>query len=332
MKKVLLAALMAGVASSAMAADLPTRKGPPPAPAYYAPPFSWTGFYVGVNGGLGAAAAGGGAFGSPSGGLVGGTVGYNYQIGQFVIGAEGAGLGGSQARAAASTFVGSYSNKVDDTVTARARAGIAMTAPCSTSLPATPAPTSRPAFRGIASYLVHSGWQNGGALGGGIEYAFTNNISVKAEYLFDALQRQDLSRRHARRREERPQPLARPRRPELQVLIGSNRQFQSPAGRPAGLFLVGAVRFRPANARRLEGRKAAAKASSQATEPRMIGPPRAGKAQIEIAERAGERDRADVARPSAAGAASSAASARATFSAWWSTSPTEAPDRGSALS
>ena len=35
MKKVLLAALMAGVASSAMAADLPTRKAPP-APQVYA--------------------------------------------------------------------------------------------------------------------------------------------------------------------------------------------------------------------------------------------------------------------------------------------------------
>ena len=89
MKKVLLAALMAGVASSAMAADLPTRKAPP-APQVYSSPlvFSWTGFYVGVNGGWGGG-TNGGAFGSPTGGLVGGTVGYNYQVGQFVGGLEG---------------------------------------------------------------------------------------------------------------------------------------------------------------------------------------------------------------------------------------------------
>ncbi len=89
MKKVLLAALMAGVASSAMAADLPTRKAPPAPQVYAAPPvFSWTGFYVGVNGGWGGGSSGG-DFGSPTGGLVGGTVGYNYQVGQFVAGLEG---------------------------------------------------------------------------------------------------------------------------------------------------------------------------------------------------------------------------------------------------
>ena len=89
MKKVLLAALMAGAASSAMAADLPTRKAPPAPQVYAAPPvFSWTGFYVGVNGGWGGGSSGG-DFGSPTGGLVGGTVGYNYQVGQFVAGLEG---------------------------------------------------------------------------------------------------------------------------------------------------------------------------------------------------------------------------------------------------
>ena len=52
MKKILLAALLAGVASSAFAADLPTHKAAPAPGPYYAPQaFSWTGLYVGVNGG-----------------------------------------------------------------------------------------------------------------------------------------------------------------------------------------------------------------------------------------------------------------------------------------
>ena len=89
MKKVLLAALMAGVASSAMAADLPTRKAPGAAGSMRPrPSFSWTGFYVGLNGGWGGGSSGG-DFGSPAGGLIGGTVGYNYQVGQFVGGLEG---------------------------------------------------------------------------------------------------------------------------------------------------------------------------------------------------------------------------------------------------
>ena len=55
MKAVVLAvALLTGVSSAALAADLPTAKGPPPAPAYAPPlPFSWSGFYLGVNGGWG---------------------------------------------------------------------------------------------------------------------------------------------------------------------------------------------------------------------------------------------------------------------------------------
>src|SRR6201999_3405809 len=89
MKKILLAALMAGVATSAFAADLPTRKAPPaPAPIYVAPAFTWTGFYLGVNGGYGVGNDGK-SFGNVDGGMVGGTAGYNYQLGQIVLGVEG---------------------------------------------------------------------------------------------------------------------------------------------------------------------------------------------------------------------------------------------------
>jgi outer membrane immunogenic protein len=43
-----LAVLLSG---PVLAADLPTAKGPPPAPMAYVPAFTWTGFYVGVNAG-----------------------------------------------------------------------------------------------------------------------------------------------------------------------------------------------------------------------------------------------------------------------------------------
>src|SRR5689334_2213601 len=39
------------IGGSAFAADLPTRKGPPVAPVYVPPAFTWTGFYVGLNAG-----------------------------------------------------------------------------------------------------------------------------------------------------------------------------------------------------------------------------------------------------------------------------------------
>ena len=39
----------------------------------------------------------------------------------------------------------------------------------------------------LPASFSNSGWQSGYAIGAGIEYAFTNNISVKAEYLFSQL-------------------------------------------------------------------------------------------------------------------------------------------------
>src|SRR3954447_12745494 len=93
MKRILLSlAALAGLGGAAVAADLP-RAAPYYAPAPYAAPayYNWTGFYVGVNGG--------GAWGSSqwngfpsfntSGGLIGGTVGYNRQFGPWVAGVEG---------------------------------------------------------------------------------------------------------------------------------------------------------------------------------------------------------------------------------------------------
>ena len=65
---------------------------PPPAPAY-----NWTGFYVGINGGGGfghsdwSNALGTNGY-NLSGAVVGGTIGYNYPLGQAVFGLEGDGV------------------------------------------------------------------------------------------------------------------------------------------------------------------------------------------------------------------------------------------------
>jgi outer membrane immunogenic protein len=97
MRKLLLASagVLALGAVAASAADLPRhREIPAKAPAYIAPPYNWTGFYVGINGGGG---FGRSDFSAPvtpssfdtSGGMAGGTIGYNYQMGQIIFGAEG---------------------------------------------------------------------------------------------------------------------------------------------------------------------------------------------------------------------------------------------------
>ena len=84
--------------SVASAADLPR---PAYQPAYKAPifnpapVFSWTGFYVGVHAGYGwsefsaSDPVAGDSTAEAKGWIAGAQLGYNYQIGQFVIGAEG---------------------------------------------------------------------------------------------------------------------------------------------------------------------------------------------------------------------------------------------------
>src|ERR1700723_1588148 len=96
-------------AAAAQAADLPTRKEAP-APVFVPPPFTWTGFYIGLNaGGIwpsgsrnasifdpDSAFDGGfltssfpGGLGSQSAGFIGGgQAGYNWQTGAFVLGVE----------------------------------------------------------------------------------------------------------------------------------------------------------------------------------------------------------------------------------------------------
>jgi len=104
MKKVALGvvATAALIGTPALAADLPPQVAPVyNVPATAPPAWSWTGLYLG--------AAGGWGFGrenftdnsvvgippgtainhSPDGGILGGVLGYRYQVGQFVFGAEG---------------------------------------------------------------------------------------------------------------------------------------------------------------------------------------------------------------------------------------------------
>ena len=92
MKRVFLAsvALMA-LTGAAAAADLPPAPAPYYKAPYAAPYYNWTGFYLGVNGGGGFGRSTWDSTGSfnLTGALAGGTIGYNYQYGRAVIGAEG---------------------------------------------------------------------------------------------------------------------------------------------------------------------------------------------------------------------------------------------------
>jgi outer membrane immunogenic protein len=193
---VFLAGLVAAVvALPSFAADLarPIYKGPPAiAPA----PFSWSGFYVGINGGYG--------FGSSewtgpissdefevNGGLVGATLGYNIQTGNWVWGIEGdidaSWMKGSDSNPGGGGICGGAAGcetKVPWLATVRGRVGYAWN-------------RWMPYFTGGAAIANIKATPNGGTevsdttvgwtAGAGIEYAFLGAWSAKFEYLYTDL-------------------------------------------------------------------------------------------------------------------------------------------------
>ncbi|WP_024519930.1 outer membrane beta-barrel protein [Bradyrhizobium sp. Tv2a-2] len=91
-----------GAVAPAFGADLAPQqvytKAPPPPPPAAVAVYDWTGFYIGANGGFGLSHSSwdfGGVTpeGShdPSGGTLGGQIGYRWQSGQWVFGLEGQG-------------------------------------------------------------------------------------------------------------------------------------------------------------------------------------------------------------------------------------------------
>ena len=191
-------AVVAG-ASGALAADLPGRRAAPAPQSFLAPTpvYNWTGFYAGVNGGVDFASFGKGRgfFGKSTGGLIGGTAGYNYQVNQFVAGVEGDWDYSSASKRRTPLPGVTTTAKISSIATARVRLGYAADralvyvtggyagAQIKNSI-ADPA-------RGI--FASQGNFRNGYALGGGIEYAFTNNISAKAEYIYTAFQKKTVA-------------------------------------------------------------------------------------------------------------------------------------------
>ncbi|MBB4199127.1 hypothetical protein CCR94_16650 [Rhodoblastus sphagnicola] len=196
MKKVLIAAAVGAMAfaSLAQAADLPYRKEAP-APYDYAPTFTWTGAYLGVNAGLAFGSFDGGKRyfgGSPLGGLYGFTGGYNYQQGKLVVGGEGDFAFGHVADAASPSLnngaaTGSSTGVVENFFTVRARVGYAMDRVLLYGTGGYAGSEVRGALSGGGFGYDQTRVANGWTLGVGMEYAITPHFSAKAEYLYASM-------------------------------------------------------------------------------------------------------------------------------------------------
>lgn len=210
MRRFIIAAC-AGILALAMtpptlAADLPppVYKPGPKSPSFYSPVpvFSWTGFYVGVNGGY--------AFGSSEwsnatgssdfaidGGLIGGTLGYNLQTGTWVWGIEGdiaySWIEGNNTNAGAGGVCGGgtgCTTRNNWFGTLRGRIGYA-------------AGRWLPYFTGGLAFgdvemtpnngVSETDSQFGWTIGAGVEYAFLSPWTFKLEYLYTDLGKAECS-------------------------------------------------------------------------------------------------------------------------------------------
>ncbi len=235
------AALTVATAMAAQAADLPTRKAPP-APIFVPPPFTWTGFYVGVNAG-GVWSSGsrnatlyapgsdvflsnyfpGGIGNNQSGFIGGGQAGYNYQSGAAVFGIETDFDGTSLSKTFnyTSTPFGSVVNGVivpnplvGDSLSVHAKASLDWIGTVRGRIGFVATPDNRLLIYGTGGFAYAGGSTNfsvydatqgaywngspsstrtGWTIGGGVEYAITNNITIKGEYLYVDLGSQNLN-------------------------------------------------------------------------------------------------------------------------------------------
>jgi outer membrane immunogenic protein len=195
-----------GAPMAAHAADIapaPVYKAPPPPPP---PPFSWTGFYIGGNIGVGwnqgswTDSLFGVGFSNQNNNAVfigGGQIGGNYQINNWVFGIEGDfdwaannNNSGTGTLINGNTFQINANNRWVSTLAGRigfafdhwlfyAKGGGAWVG--NNGFTVTNLTTG--AAVSVSGNNTNSGW----LAGGGIEWAFTNNWTVRAEYDFIGL-------------------------------------------------------------------------------------------------------------------------------------------------
>jgi outer membrane immunogenic protein len=146
---------------------------------------SWSGFYIGANGGYGWGDTSYAIIPDPTvtlkGGLVGGQIGYNLQFGSWVVGAEGdidgADLTGSVFDSNAG---GPLSLKTKELASLRARLGYLVTSDLLAYGTGGAGWTSTDINANGGTGNI-STW--GGVAGGGIEYKFYGHWIARAEYL-----------------------------------------------------------------------------------------------------------------------------------------------------
>jgi outer membrane immunogenic protein len=233
LKGVAIVALTAVGTVAAQAADLPTRKEAP-APVFVPPPFTWTGFYAGLNAGgifrtgsnnnfsifdpnagidgnfIANSVINNNGGGSGTGFIGGGQAGYNWQTGAFVLGVETDFQGTTLSRSISQTGIpfsgpGVPFALLGDNLTVNAKASLDWLGTTRGRVGFVVTPDNRLMIYATGGVAYGGGSSNfsvfdsttgsfftgnpsstrvGWTAGAGVEYALTNNWTIRGEYLY----------------------------------------------------------------------------------------------------------------------------------------------------
>lgn len=159
------------------------------------PMYNWSGFYIGAMGGYGwsdRVTSGNAAFATSeiNGGFGGGQVGYNWQApgSQFVFGIE-VDAAWSDIKYRETVGIVTFEDRIQSFGSVTGRLGYAVNsalfyAKGGYAWADNKVSVSTPAATLFSESKFHSGW----TVGGGVEYGFTPNWSIKGEYMYASYQ------------------------------------------------------------------------------------------------------------------------------------------------
>jgi outer membrane immunogenic protein len=182
MKKLALGLLLASIAGAASAADLSAPRATPYTKApVVSPVTNWSGFYIGAMGGYASESTS-----DPlplKGGFGGGTVGYNWQFGTFVLGIEGDGAFGDVSNTATASGI-ILADKIQALATVRGRFGVAVDQVLLYGTGGLALADEKFSATTLGVTLSDTQTRTGWTAGAGIEWMFIPRWSLKAEYLY----------------------------------------------------------------------------------------------------------------------------------------------------
>ena len=180
-----------GAAAPANAADIRIPRKAMPAPAYVHTYYNWTGFYVGAHVGYGWADFSGtdaplgvvGGSTTANGLIYGGQVGFNYQLGSWVLGIEGEFSFGDVKSSQSLLGIATGEVKLDRIYTVAGRVGYAFDRTMIYGKFGGAWTNEEYNFTLLGlTAATGSADRTGWVLGAGVEYAFLGNWSAKLEY------------------------------------------------------------------------------------------------------------------------------------------------------